>query len=203
MIARLKKNGTPIGRIIDGVADYITSVAIYIGLLIGLHHSAFHLPVPTPWLLMLPAAILFPLHTMKVDYYRHEFLAHALGKVNPILEDLKFFTARLEELNRSGGKYLERILITLYVGYTKLQVKKVSHEKRYSSEQYYESNKILLQMWNWIGLSTHIFVMIVAMVLYQPMIFFYYVLGAANVWWLVIETIQVRTNRKIAIAVEN
>ena len=34
--ARLKKNGTPLGRIIDGFADYITHIAVYIGLGIGL-----------------------------------------------------------------------------------------------------------------------------------------------------------------------
>lgn len=43
-IARLKKNGTKIGRIIDGFIDYVVSIAVFIGIGIGMgyqfkHHS--------------------------------------------------------------------------------------------------------------------------------------------------------------------
>ena len=36
MIARLKKNGSSVGRIVDGVVDYIVSIAVYVGLAIGM-----------------------------------------------------------------------------------------------------------------------------------------------------------------------
>lgn len=198
MIARLKKNGTPIGRIIDGWADYITSISVYTGLLIGLNKGAFQLPVPA-WMLMLPAAFSLFAHCMMVDYYRHEFMAHALGKNNSIRDDLKFFSDELEQLNKSKGRYLDKILIIFYMGYTKLQLNENGEKGRYPQETYYKSNKLLLLLWNWIGSASHIFVLVLAAFLYEPMIFFYYIIGLANVWMLMLGFIQVRVNRKIAI----
>jgi phosphatidylglycerophosphate synthase len=199
MIARLKKNGTPIGRIIDGWADYITSVAVYIGLLIGLHNGAFQLPVPSPWLLMIPASFCLAIHCMTVDYHRHEFMAHALGKANPVRQDLETFTTLLEQLKKKKGQYISKILITFYLGYTKLQLKENGTKTQYHQEKYYEANKRLLLMWNWIGAATHIFVLLLATFLYQPMLFFYYILGVANVWMLILSIVQLKTNKKIAL----
>ncbi|MCP5106123.1 MAG: CDP-alcohol phosphatidyltransferase family protein [bacterium] len=198
MIARLKKNGTPIGRIIDGWADYITSVAVYLGLLIGLNNGAFQLPV-SPWLLMIPASLSLLFHCMIVDYYRHEFMAHALGKANSIREDMAFFTEELERLNKNRGKYLEKIMIIFYLGYSKLQMNKNPVQKKYPREHYYNSNKWLLLLWNWIGAATHIFVLVLASFLYEPAIFFYYIIGLANVWMFLLAVIQIRVNKKIVI----
>jgi phosphatidylglycerophosphate synthase len=199
MIARLKKMATPIGRIIDGWADYITAFAVYVGLLIGLHNGSFQLPVSSPWVLMIPTVFSMAAHCILVDYYRHEFMAHALGKTTTTRKDLKFFSAKLEELNKVKGKYLEKILIIVYLGYTKLQLRESKEVKKYPRDKYYKSNKPLLLLWNWIGLATHIFIMILATFLYEPMIFFYYIIGLANIWMVVVGIIQVRTNKKIAI----
>ena len=38
-LARLQKSGTPLGRLVDGVADYISSLAIFAGIGIGLSAS--------------------------------------------------------------------------------------------------------------------------------------------------------------------
>ena len=51
MIARLKKTGTPYGRIIDGVGDYVNSVAVFTGFGIGLARSGYELPA-SPYLLV-------------------------------------------------------------------------------------------------------------------------------------------------------
>ena len=34
-LARIKKNGTSVGRLLDGIADYIAAIAIYAGIAIG------------------------------------------------------------------------------------------------------------------------------------------------------------------------
>jgi phosphatidylglycerophosphate synthase len=198
MIARLKKNGTLIGRIIDGWADYVTSVSIYVGLIIGLNRSSFQLPA-SPWLLVLIAGFSLALNAMIVDYYRHEFMAHALGKANTVRDDMRVFSDELDRLKKVKGKYLEKLMITVFLGYTKIQVKNGVEKIKYAKEQYYKSNKPLLFMWNWIGLTTHIFVLLLAAFLYDPMIFFYYNIAVANVWMLIVGVIQIRTNKKIVI----
>ena len=199
MIARMKKIGTPIGRIIDGWADYTTSTAVFVGLMIGLHHGSFQLPVSSPLLLIIPAAFSLAIHCIIVDHYRREFMAHGLGKTNTIREDLQLFSTELKKLRKVKGKYLEKILIISYLGYTKLQLKKSVEKRKYPKDKYYKSNKPLLHLWNWIGLATHISILIVATFLYDPMIFFYYVIVLANGWMLIVVIIQVRTNKKIAI----
>jgi phosphatidylglycerophosphate synthase len=199
MIARMKKTGTPIGRIIDGWADYTTSTAVYVGLLIGLSQGSFQLPVSSPLLLMIPASFSLLVHCIIVDRYRYEFMAHGLGKTNTLREDLELFSAELKKLRKIKGKYLEKILIISYLGYTKLQLKKSVKKRQYPQDKYYKSNKPLLHLWNWIGLSTHISVMILATFLYDPMIFFYYVIVLANGWMLIVIILQVRTNKKIAV----
>ncbi|MCP4220531.1 MAG: CDP-alcohol phosphatidyltransferase family protein, partial [bacterium] len=198
MIARLKKNGSLIGRIIDGWADYVTSISTYTGLLIGLSKGGFDLPT-APWILMLPAAFSLGIHCMMVDYYRHEFMAHALGKANSIRQDLALYGGELERLKKLKGRRLEKIMITAYIGYTKLQLNENADKGKYNREEYYKANRMLLLLWNWIGLSTHIFVLILSSILYNPMIFFYYIIVAANVWMLIIGFIQVRANKKIAL----
>jgi phosphatidylglycerophosphate synthase len=190
MVARLKKNGTLIGRIIDGWADYITSVAVYVGLLIGLHNGSFQLGF-SPWVLMAPASFSLFIHCMMVDYYRHEFMAHALGKNQSVREDMKFFVGELERLNKEKGRYVEKIMIIFYLGYTKLQLKENGPKQKYTPGRYYESNRVLLMLWNWIG-ATHIAVLVLASLLYNPMIFFYYIIGLANVWMLALAFIQVK-----------
>lgn len=196
MIARLKKNGTPMGRIIDGWVDYITATAVYTGLLIGLFKGPFQLPL-NPWLLMIPASISLAVHCMVVDYYRRQFMTHALGKTVTIQEDKKFFSAELEKLKKEKRNYIEQLMIVFYLGYTGLQQGKTSGKRKYRPGQYYRANKLLLPLWNWIGLSTHISVLIAASLLYQPMIFFCYILGLANLWMLVIGLVQIKSNKRM------
>lgn len=197
MVARLKKNGTAIGRIVDGWSDYITSVAVYVGMLVGLELSPISLPVDSPWLLMVPAGLSLAVHCMMVDYYRREFLAHALGKANSIQQDLEDYSELYLELKQQKGKYLEKLLISFYIGYTKIQLKENGSKRSYPQEDYYRANKPLLMLWHWIGPATHIFILVLSAVLYEPMVFFFYVIILGNIWMLVLQFFQVKINNKI------
>ena len=43
MIARLKNSGTAVGRIIDGFADYIVAISVYVGMAIGFEKGVINL----------------------------------------------------------------------------------------------------------------------------------------------------------------
>jgi phosphatidylglycerophosphate synthase len=198
MVARLKKNGTLIGRIIDGWADYITSVSVYLGLLIGLHQGHIVLPF-SPWLLLIPSAISLFVHSAMVDYYRHEFLAHGLGKSQTTYDELAMYHQEFQRLNKLGGHWLERLMISFYLGYTRLQLKEGGAKRRYDQAGYYQANRTLLQLWNWIGASTQIAVFIASALLYQPMVYFFYMVVLGNIWMLGLLYFQVRTNRRLTL----
>lgn len=199
MIARLKKNGTPLGRIIDGWVDYLTSIAAYLGIALGLQKGNFGLPLG-PWPMMIAASVSLAVHSIAVDYYRQQYMAFALGKNKTISEDLRLFHKRFESIKKKRGNYIEKILLFVYFGYTKLQVTGTFDEKKNKNGDYCGCNKILLIFWNFIGVSTHRFFLVLAAIFYNPMIFFYYILIFANLCMAVLAVIQWRVDKNAASA---
>lgn len=198
MIARLKKSGTAVGRIIDGFADYIVGVAAYIGLGIGFDRmGGLDLPLGH-WTLLIIAAVSHIFHAMIVDYYRVEFMSHGLGKVTSTSDDKKKFTQELDAIKNKPGKWLDKILISVYLGYSHLQMFRSIPVEKYDRKTYYHANKLIIKLWFWIGPTAHIFILIIAAILFRPIIFFIYTIGVANIYMIVLWIIQVRIKKRIA-----
>lgn len=195
MLARLKNCGTSMGRIIDGISDYVTGIVIYTGFAIGLSKSSIEFPISS-WLLMSFCGACTIFHSIIFDYYKNEFMAHALDKTDSTREDIESFSNGLKKMK---GKYLKKLLIIIYLLYSKSQIVNASKRNRYSNESYYNANKLLIQLWSLISPTTHIVVFMVSSILYRPNIFFYYDICVANILLLIIWIIQVKTNKKIAI----
>ncbi len=205
MIARLKNSGTAVGRIIDGFADYIVGVSVYVGLGIGLSNADYQLSFSlsiSHWTLLVIAAVSQIFHAMLVDYYRAEFMAHGLGKSTSTWEAKKKFSGELEKIKHQRGKLLDKILIAVYLGYSHLQLFQLNEKEEYNPKEYYHANKMLILLWFWIGPTAHAFVFIISVILFRPIIFFIYTIGVANIWMIVLWIIQVKTNKKILITKE-
>ncbi len=201
MIARLKNSGTAVGRIIDGFADYIVAISVYVGMGIGFEKGLINLdflPI-NHWWIMAIAAASHIFHSMLVDYYRAEFMAHGLGKATSTFEEKKKFTAELNKIKHLQGKLLEKVLIALYLGYSHLQIFHLEEKEEYDRKTYYHSNKQLIRLWFWIGPTASAFIIIISAILFRPIIFFIYTIGIANIYMIVLWIIQVRTNKKILI----
>ena len=201
MIARLKNSGTAVGRIIDGFADYIVAISVYVGMGIGFEKGLINLdflPI-NHWWIMAIAAVSHIFHSMLVDYYRAEFMAHGLGKATSTWEEKKKFTAELNKIKHLQGKLLEKVLIAFYLGYSRLQVFHLDEKEEYDRKTYYHSNKLLIRLWFWIGPTASAFIIMISAILFRPIIFFIYTIGLANIYMIVLWIIQVRTNKKIII----
>ena len=201
MIARLKNSGTAVGRIIDGVADYLVGISVYVGMGIGFEKGLINLdflPI-NHWWIMVIAAVSHIFHAVIVDYYRAEFMAHGLGKSTSTWEEKKKFTAELNKIKHLRGKLLEKILIAVYLGYSHLQLFRLDEKEEYDRKAYYQSNKLLVLLWFWIGPTAGAFIIIISAILFRPIIFFIYTIGAANIYMIVLWIIQVKTNKKILI----
>lgn len=195
MIARMKKNGTPLGRIIDGWVDYITSIAVFLGFLLGLLKGNFDLPFG-PWPLMIAASVGLALHSVIVDYYRQQYLSSATGRNKTISEDYRIFQRRFNQIRSKPGNYVEKLLLFVYLGYTKAQVTGTRDKTKTLKKKNTGSGKVLLVFWNLIGVATHRFFLILAAFLYQPMIFFIYVIVFCNVLLLILYPIQWRVDKR-------
>ena len=199
MIARLKKNGTPIGRIVDGFADYVVGISVYIGLGIGFSKGLVHIDFwpYSYWLLLVSSAASHIFHAVIVDYYRVEFMSHGLGKVTSVWEERRIFTEEMNRIKHVRGKWMDKILIAIYLGYSHLQIFQMNEREHYNRKAYYKANKLMVLLWFWIGPTAHVFVLIISAILYRPIIYFIFTIGVANVYMIVLWIIQVKIKQNL------
>ena len=195
MIARLKKNGTPTGRIVDGVVDYINGIAVYAGLGIGLTKAAqsgvVHLPF-NAWALMIAAAASFAAHAMLSDKYRNAYLEQLRGASEPAEGELEKFKTERKRLEGVKGRIFDKALISLYLKYLATQKASLSAQTMRETGPLPPVRSRTVVAWNCIGPSTHITFLVVPMAFLQPNYFFLYVIGAANAWMTLLLLYQVR-----------
>ena len=205
MIARLKNSGTPVGRIIDGVSDYIVGTSVYIGMGIGFGKGLIDVRFLhfNYWWFILVAVISHIFHAMLVDYYRAEFMAHGLGKQSSTWEEKNKVTDELKKIKHQKNKLFEKVLIAVYLGYSRLQLFKMGEQKLYDSKTYFNSNKLLIRLWFWIGPTASAFIIIISAFLFRPIIFFTFTIVLANIYMIILWIIQVRVNKKILIKNKN
>jgi phosphatidylglycerophosphate synthase len=193
MIARLKGTGTKTGRIIDGFVDYVVGLAIYIGLAVGLQNALEHgyLDLPFhPWILVILAGISAALHSFLTDNYRNAYETYAFGKkLNP-QEQVEEFTEELERLEQQKGRKFDKLLIRTYLKYSKLQTGSAKMKFTVDRQTYRKYNKAAVLLWNLIGPTTHISVMMISLFLYEPLIFFGYTIIFANIWMIIMMVVQ-------------
>jgi phosphatidylglycerophosphate synthase len=201
MVARIKKNGSKTGRIVDGSVDYIVGITIAFGFGSGLVHGCenrgFALPLH-PWLLIALATVSMIIHAILTDKYRSLFESHVYGKfINP-QNEVKEFEQEYKRMEKEGGSQLDRFLVRSYLGYCRLQTTNCRKPfRRIRPELYARYNSLMVMLWNLIGPAMHITMLVIATVLYKPMIFFWYAVVWANLWMFVLYPIQMIINRKL------
>jgi len=171
MIARLKKNGTKTGRIVDGLVDYVASGAVYIGFGIGLAKTA-----DFPWsviALLVLTVVSTILHSISSDNYRNAFVRQCAGKTTDD-DERRVFSEELTRLQTLKGHLFDKTLVRIYLKYLSVQKGKTRPSPAVSTSS--------VVMWNLIGPSTHITFVIASALLYRPSIFFIFTIGAANLW---------------------
>ncbi|MBN2571354.1 MAG: CDP-alcohol phosphatidyltransferase family protein [Ignavibacteriales bacterium] len=201
MIARLKKNGTKTGRIVDGTVDYITTISIYVGLGIGLTKLVDEKVIDLPmhaWLLVLLYGVFNFIHAIFTDKYRNRFESYVYKKSLDPESQIKEFEDELGRLKNIKGNYLDKFLISAYLKYTKIQSGKTKKEIfDYDTHKYAKANRVMVLLWNFIGPSEHIFVFGISMILFQQMIFFYFMVIFSNVWLVILLIIQLIIDKKL------
>jgi phosphatidylglycerophosphate synthase len=203
MIARLKKNGTKIGRIIDGAVDYITTISVYLGMAIGLTKmvaaNTIELPM-NPWLLVVIMGAAHSLHSIVTDYYRNKYESHVFNKPLDAKSQLEEFEEEKQRLSLQKGRKIEKFIVKQYVRYCKLQVVKQDKPPvKYKSESYTQYNRVLIFLWNIIGPSGHILMLAISLIILTPMLFFWFVVVFANAWMLLLFAFQKYFDKKLEV----
>jgi len=183
MLARLKKNGTHAGRIIDGIADYIATAAVFIGLGIGYpDHTYSH---PLWWLLLFLAALSNVIQSVMVDYYRNRFLDYVLQRKSTFEEDMDSFRAEYYTIKDQKNKRLDRWILRRYFDYSAFQEKLTSKKKgeklfKATPEEYYKKNKSIAKVWVNIGPTAQITAIMIFSIINRFDIYFWLIIGVFN-----------------------
>ena len=184
-LARLKNNGTRIGRVVDGFIDYITSISIFIGLGIAMTFITGN-PLYA-WSLTVAAGISKAVQNLYFDNFRNMYLQYAYGKASNIEDEIQEFTEEKERLASEKGKFIVKLLVNLYLGYTDFQ-KRSAHQCKLdvSPDEYKSRNKFIIRMWSWIGSTTHAVVLIVFTILNRIDIYLILTVTAGNLAFIIL-----------------
>jgi hypothetical protein len=202
-LARLKKNGTFFGRILDGVSDYFVSTAIYLGIGFGFASQSDD-PV-FYWGLVILAGLSNAGHAITLDYYRNRFLDYALDR-DPLLGDnLKEYEEELQKEKEKGGNYFQRFIIWLYLKYSTLQLSLSqssieTETKKYDTEDFYKKHKTIIHLWSYIGPSSELSFLIICSYFNRLDIYLYGLVTVLNVYAIILYFFQRRINHSTKLA---
>jgi hypothetical protein len=217
-IARLKRNGTKVGRIVDGFVDYIVSIFVFVGIGIGLtrqfHNHELLLwgnsvlqwpPVTYIWVLSILGGISSAAQAFYFDFYRNKFLEIVYGKATNIIEEIKEYEQESQRLKEDelSSHIFQRFLIGIYLKYSALQLKiQQDHEENHAGVKpnpkvYYANNRILLRLWSYVGSTTHITLCVVCALLNNMEAFLIICILPLNLLMIVLFLVQKRVNRVI------
>jgi phosphatidylglycerophosphate synthase len=192
-LARLKKNGTKIGRLLDGIADYIVVAAIYIGFAIGYAEKGRQ---PFTLLVVLAlSGLSITIQSLLVDYYRTRFLDIVLNHTNTFKDGINEYRTEYLKLKKQKGKWLERNIILIYLFYSKVQRSVIGKRKRespinVSTQDYYKKNRAMIRLWLIMGPSAIRTWLIVCSFIGRFEIYFWITIVVFNILALILGVIQ-------------
>jgi phosphatidylglycerophosphate synthase len=197
-LARLKKNGTTVGKIIDGISDWTATLAIYIGIAFGF---ANHTANPTFWWIMLTlTGICNGIHGILVDFYRNRFLDYVQGRKSTFEESIVEFRNEYEKIKNQKNKWFDRIIIYIFLRYSSVQRLLVAKRKQAklfdtTSQEYYKKNKTIIRFWVLLGPTTQITALIICSFFNRIDVFIWAMIAGFNSLALIIWLIQHRIDR--------
>jgi len=200
-LARLKKNGTRTGRIIDGVADYIAVTAVYIGIGIGFANKTENPALY--WSLLALTGASNTIHAVLVDYYRNRFLDYVLERKSTFEEDLDEFKQEYESIKNQRSKWFDRTIIRLYLNYSGFQENLTAKKKsgklfKASASEYLASNKKIIRSWVFLGPTSQVTALIICSIFNRFDIFFWIMLIGFNSIALINWVMQKNIDKKFA-----
>ncbi len=194
-LARLKHSGTPIGRILDGVADYAVTVAAYVGLAIGYANSSANPALM--WSFTIFAGASTALQCGLLDFYRNRFLDITLERKSVLGEEQKAFRDELNALRQRKGRWVEKALLWIYLRYSAVQRRfmggsSLSEAPAVDPSTFREENRVLMHCWTYIGPTTQWSVFITCSLLNRPYVILWVIAVLFNVMAAIMFLVQKR-----------
>lgn len=197
-LARIKKNGSPFGRLLDGIADYIAAIAVYAGIVIG--YSGNPAQPSSMILLTSLAGLSIIVQESLVDYFRTRFLDIVLKRENTFNEGLAEYVKEYDKIKHEKGQWFRKSIVFIYLKYSQIQ-KLITPKKKRSRffnsapEEYFKKNRLIIRFWILMGPSAKITVLVLCSFFERFDIFFWIVIGGLNILAVILWIIQYRIDK--------
>ena len=192
-LARLKKNGTPGGRLVDGIADYLVAVVVYSCIAIGYTNRPGQ---PSHMIILLAiSGISIIIQEALVDYFRTRFLDFVLERKSTFSEGIEEYNIEYERLKGQKGEWFDKAIISMYLKYSAVQRKLAARRKgekmfKASPREYFIKNRIIIGFWVNMGPTAKITALIICSIFCRFDIFFWIVIGFFNAYALILWIVQ-------------
>ncbi len=175
-LARVQQSGTLMGRVLDGSADYLSGIAIFMGLGLGLEAEG-----NSSWPLVIAAGISSTLHAIVFDHYQSEFLSAERGEKDFADSEIERFTREIARLRSQGGGEVRIFLLRSYLSYNRVQ----RTIGRFLPSCRTQSNRaFMIRLWSFLGPSTNRTILILCALYGEIPLFCRFTALALNAWLL-------------------
>jgi hypothetical protein len=199
-LARAKQAGSEFGRILDGIGDYISAIALFVG--IGMWGSSQSYDPLIWWVVVFAAGVTYGWQASLVDYFRNEFIMHVEGKQDFTDDEIKRSRDKLGKIKDVKGKRFNRFMLSSYIIYSTLQTKVQPKQAKIDmslSEEYVKNNSFLLRLWCFNGTATPKFLSVVLCFFNRLDLFIAYVLVFGTLWSLFLLLLQKKAEKKMLV----
>lgn len=138
-LARLQQSGTQLGRVWDGVADYISGIAVFAGIGFGLPDS--------DWPLVVATGLSSGFHSMVFDRYQSAFIAHV--NTDHPRREIDRFTGEVERMDPEKRDGVKVLFLRIYLVYLRLQ------EKFGTAQGAGVHAERMVRLWSFLGPTTN------------------------------------------------
>lgn len=192
-LARLQNSGTLLGRVVDGVADYISSIAIFLGIGAGLVAMG-----KSEWLLVVVAGLSSALHALFFDHYQNEYISIVRGKNSFLDGEIAGYT---DQINLMKKQYsLRRLVMVVYLRYLKFQQRTSTRSpvRSIDPELYQSHNRPMIRWWSFLGPTTNHTILIGCAFAGRLDFYLWTILIIGNAWLLLCVWLQRNIHRRMA-----
>ena len=187
-LARLQGSGSLLGRVVDGVVDYVSSIAIFLGVGFGLAIQG----QPMWWVVVL-GGVSSALHAIMFDHYQSEFISTVRSEQNFTDREQEQFAEEIRRMQMEHRDGMKVFFLRMYLRYLALQrrASTKSEMMRFDSGKYREKNLYMIRMWSFLGPTTNRTALIVS-ALFGKVDAFLWIVGTLGNAWLVVCYIRQR-----------
>jgi len=193
-LARIQNSGTLLGRVIDGAADYISSIAIFIGIGLGLAATG-----KEAWTVVVFGGISSALHAMFFDHYQSEFISTVRAEKNFLDREIEQFTYEIGRLKDEQKDRIKTLLLGVYIRYLKIQKKSSTKRELQAFDplQYRQENSLMIRLWSFMGPTTNRTLLIACALAGRIDAYLWIIITAGNIYLAVSYLIQLRIHRRL------